>query len=114
MVKIVLTRLPKRDSNRQELPGIVKESGMSPRVLGRTGSTNERKVLRALDALELDYGQNDRGLPQYARRASRNCWIVGSPSSRSSRRTFATATLSSATPSVFADVTPRRHTLDER
>lgn len=87
---------------------------MSLRVLGRTGSINERKALGALDALGLDYGQEDRGLPQCARRGSRNCWIVGSPSSRSLRRTFATATLSSATPSVFADVTPRRHTLDER
>ena len=83
MVKIVLTRLPKRDSNRQELPGIVKESGMSLRVLGRTGSINERKALGALDALGLDYGQEDRGLPPHARRGSRNCGIAGSPSSRS-------------------------------
>lgn len=42
---------------------------MSSRVLGRTGSINERKALGALDALGLEKEQEARGLLQYARRA---------------------------------------------
>src|SRR5690606_5379370 len=63
MVKIVLTGLAECETAGQELPGIVKESEMGLRVLGRVTSINVRKVLWALDELGVAYEREDWGLP---------------------------------------------------
>jgi glutathione S-transferase len=63
MVKIVLTALAQCESNRQELPVIVKESAMALRLLGRVTSINVRKALWVLDELGIAYEREDWGLP---------------------------------------------------